>query len=247
MYIRKDMELRYTEGCTEEKMEAEDEGRERLTASFCAKAGEPWRSRKSSCSDGLSSNDVHRPSGLDARGRATIVDGAGQREADCVKKRKRDGVGSASASCQKKDPRTGSSRNALAKKKQARDHRVSAWNSSWIRQLDGQGLGIERRSIRKMSSAASSSHIGARSLDCSSGHVLDLTKEYNLNKKLHREKARRALEKDEPRLLVGSPPSTPCSNLWRLFGTPWDPADEQHVRLCLMYKYQMQTGTVLTS
>ena len=33
-------------------------------------------------------------------------------------------------------------------------------------------------------------------------HVLDLTEEYNLNKEMHREKAWRALEKNEPRLLV---------------------------------------------
>ena len=43
----------------------------------------------------------------------------------------------------------------------------------------------------------------------------------------------------------------PSSNLWRLFGKTWDPAErytllkrrEQRVRLCvMMYKYQMQHG-----
>ena len=81
--------------------------------------------------------------------------------------------------------------------------------------------------------------------------MLDLKEGYNLKKKLHREKAWQTLEKDEPRLLVGTPRSKPFANLWRLFGMPWDPVErhkllkdcEQNVRLCaVMYKNQMQQG-----
>ena len=43
----------------------------------------------------------------------------------------------------------------------------------------------------------------------------------------------RALEKDEPRLLVETLRSTPFSNLWLLFGKPWDPA-ERHKLLIVV-------------
>ena len=57
---------------------------------------------------------------------------------------------------------------------------------------------------------------GREKLGLLSGYVLDLTEGYNLNKKLHREKARQTLEKNEPRLLVGTPRTKPVANLWRL-------------------------------
>ena len=61
----------------EEKMEAEDEGRERHTASFWRKQLNMEASNYSRRSDGDNgSSGVHRPSALEARGRASIVDAA---------------------------------------------------------------------------------------------------------------------------------------------------------------------------
>ena len=84
-----------------------------------------------------------------------------------------------------------------------------------------------------------------------SGFAFDLTEGYDMNKKQDREEAWAALERDEPRVLVGSPRCTPFSSLWRLFGGPRDPQKrhrllkecEQHVRLCvMMYRFLMQKG-----
>ena len=83
------------------------------------------------------------------------------------------------------------------------------------------------------------------------GYAFDLTEGYDMNKRADRREAWRALETDEPKLLVGSPRCTPFSRLWTVFGGPWDPQKrhdllkecEQHVRLCVqMYRFQMSCG-----
>ena len=52
-----------------------------------------------------------------------------------------------------------------------------------------------------------------------SGYVIDMTEGYN-SKKMYQKKVWQYLEKDEPRLLVGTLRNTLCSNLWLLFGKP---------------------------
>ena len=86
-----------------------------------AKADESGSSSNSSRSDGdHSSNGVHQPSGREARGHATIVDGAGHREVGFDKKHTRDGAGSAADSCHKQHR----AEDTLAKKWKTLDHRV---------------------------------------------------------------------------------------------------------------------------
>ena len=109
---------------------------------------------------------------------------------------------------------------------------AAKWTGTWtaeIYQVDVQQIFCQNRFAEC-----------CKELGLVNGYAFDLTEGFDMNKKADRVEAWRALEADEPKLLVGSPRCTPFSRLWTVFGGPWDPQRrhdllkecEQHVRLC---------------